>query len=207
MPDIPYGYCRCGCGQKTNLAPNNATKGNLTKGEPLKFIRHHGRKGPTKRPINNGLYYCTGCKIEKPVELFSKDKSRPNGYSNKCSECDRTYQAKRRKEKPDHCKAIRKQGRMKAYSISPEQYAALFAKQEGKCAICRLPETRTRKGTLCDLPVDHDHKTGQVRGLLCAICNAGLGQFKDDPALLELAIQYLKRYGRTSSSSEGKSSV
>lgn len=63
-------------------------------------------------------------------------------------------------------------------------YAAMHADQDGKCAICSTPRSR--------LSVDHDHITGKNRGLLCSQCNWGLGQFRDNPQLLENAIRYLK---------------
>ncbi len=72
------------------------------------------------------------------------------------------------------------------YGISVEEYDALLARQNGKCAICReKPEGQT----LC---VDHCHATGKIRGLLCRSCNVGLGNFRDDPRLLRAAIAYLE---------------
>jgi hypothetical protein len=60
------------------------------------------------------------------------------------------------------------------YGITPEYYRALLLAQNGVCALCGEPETQTLKGTLISLSVDHDHKTGKVRGLLCIRCNRGL---------------------------------
>lgn len=70
------------------------------------------------------------------------------------------------------------------YGITLREYVLLLEKQNGVCAICG------NEG-LNRLAVDHCHKTGVVRGLLCAQCNHGLGNFKDDPKLLISAIDYL----------------
>lgn len=72
------------------------------------------------------------------------------------------------------------------FKIRPEEYDNLLAAQGGTCAICRgtCP-------TQENMPVDHDHDTGEIRGILCVTCNAGVGMFRDDPALLSDAIVYL----------------
>lgn len=71
------------------------------------------------------------------------------------------------------------------YGITLQQYTTLLEKQGGLCAICG-------KEDLIRLCVDHDHKTGIVRGLLCGNCNQGLGKFKDSLELLIQAIDYLE---------------
>lgn len=60
----------------------------------------------------------------------------------------------------------------------------MLAEQDGRCKIC---------GQLKKLNVDHDHATGEVRGLLCHGCNVGIGFFRDSPELLRSAIDYLVR--------------
>lgn len=73
------------------------------------------------------------------------------------------------------------------YGLTPEQYETMLAEQGGVCKICKgLDNGRWKL-----LAVDHCHSTGKVRGLLCAKCNKGLGQFNDDAALLKAAITYL----------------
>lgn len=76
-----------------------------------------------------------------------------------------------------------------------EEYDAMFAAQNGLCAICKCLETAmaNRNGKVRELAEDHDHNTGEVRGLLCSKHNIGLGLFGDDIELLEAAIEYLKR--------------
>jgi hypothetical protein len=79
------------------------------------------------------------------------------------------------------------------YGITAEQYADLNRKQDGLCAICKKPETRQNKnGTIRPLAIDHDHKTGHIRGLLCSRCNLGIGYLQDSTVLLQQAIVYLQ---------------
>lgn len=82
--------------------------------------------------------------------------------------------------------------RQRKFGITHQDYAKLFQNQDGLCAICKQPETATRLGKVKSLAVDHDHKTGRIRGLLCSDCNTGIGKLKDDPEILQSAIQYLK---------------
>lgn len=73
------------------------------------------------------------------------------------------------------------------FGISVETYQSLHAAQNGACAICRGYDNDR-----C-LAVDHCHKSGAVRGLLCGECNRGIGQLRDSPALLRAAAEYLER--------------
>lgn len=76
----------------------------------------------------------------------------------------------------------------KTYGITSEQYASLLRYQGGKCFICQRATGKRRR-----LAVDHDHKTGKVRGLLCNPCNRDvLGHLRDSVAALERAVTYLK---------------
>lgn len=75
------------------------------------------------------------------------------------------------------------------YGIGVENYDFLYERQQGLCAICKKPEKVEGRR----LAVDHNHSTGQVRGLLCTTCNQGLGNFYDDPELLESAIVFLQQ--------------
>jgi len=81
-------------------------------------------------------------------------------------------------------RAVRRHWLKWKYGITEEEYDALLAKQEGRCAVCRgIPETR--------MPVDHDHNTGRVRGLLCQNCNRALGLMGDNVEALRRAVAYL----------------
>lgn len=78
--------------------------------------------------------------------------------------------------------------------ITKDAYAAMVKDQGGRCAICRKEEAAKRNGKAKRLAIDHCHKTGRVRGLLCESCNRGLGQTRDDPKILQAAIRYLKKH-------------
>lgn len=113
---------------------------------------------------------CTRCKTDKPLDavnfpLHNKTKS---GFDSWCRACRREYRNANSRGAYRH-------------SISDEALAELKATVK-QCVIC---------GDETKLVVDHDHKTGEVRGLLCNHCNRGLGHFRDDPGLLEFAAQYL----------------
>jgi hypothetical protein len=72
----------------------------------------------------------------------------------------------------------------------------MFLKQSGKCSICNNSETvKDLKGKIKYLAVDHNHETGEVRGLLCNACNTGIGKLGDSVKILENAIKYLKERG------------
>ena len=73
-------------------------------------------------------------------------------------------------------------------------YNKMLKSQNGQCAICKstISDMSNNKKTLKKLGIDHCHKTGNVRGLLCGSCNSGIGYFRDSPELLQKAIDYLK---------------
>lgn len=76
----------------------------------------------------------------------------------------------------------------KLYNVSLEDYNVLFDLQKGLCALCGRPPGSKRLG------VDHDHLTGNVRELLCSVCNMALGGFNDDPQLLRAAADYIEKH-------------
>ena len=76
----------------------------------------------------------------------------------------------------------------KKYGITPEQYAAMFKSQGGRCLICRRPPMKYR------LAVDHCHRTSIVRGLLCLPCNRYIGWVGEDVTALQRAIDYLNKF-------------
>jgi hypothetical protein len=72
------------------------------------------------------------------------------------------------------------------YDITIEDYNNMLESQDGVCAICGVD-------TPDSFHVDHCHRTKEIRGILCAHCNRGLGEFKDSTEILAKAIKYLCR--------------
>ena len=100
----------------------------------------------------------------------AKNKERIMQYNNTHKEEGKKYNLKRK------------------YNITQEQYDELYNKQNGCCAICKKHQSELKK----ILGVDHNHKTGKIRGLLCDNCNKGLGCLKDDKDIINNAGNYLK---------------
>ena len=77
------------------------------------------------------------------------------------------------------------------YGINHEIYLKMLNEQHGCCKICGVTEEDASGKRL---HVDHNHATGQVRGLLCTRCNTAIGKFKDDPEIIRNAIAYIERW-------------
>lgn len=100
-------------------------------------------------------------------------------------------QAKRwRSNNPDKARLHGINRRLKHhYSLNLEQYNFMLGCQGGRCAICNEKPAGDKK-----LHVDHNHKTGMVRALLCGACNKAIGFMKENPEVLKSAINYLGYY-------------
>jgi hypothetical protein len=83
---------------------------------------------------------------------------------------------------------------MREYGITVEQYNAMEVQQGGVCAICKQPETQERNGVKYRLAVDHCHKAGKVRGLLCFKCNSAMGSFEKRDIPMSNVEKYLEMY-------------
>lgn len=105
-----------------------------------------------------------------------------------CSACGTTVSIRWRNDtKKWRCQTSeRHNDRKRKYGMSKDDFEKLFDLQLGRCQICGGDLNHS-------LNVDHDHKTGTVRGLLCSSCNTGLGLFRDDVGTLVKAIAYLVR--------------
>jgi hypothetical protein len=158
---------------------------------------------------------CKVCWQRKPLSEFYRSPGMKDGHRSDCKACNlaakaarykanpeptiervKRWQAenrerhlenlRRRRERPE-IKARNREGHLKRkFGITQERYAELLAAQGGGCAVCRRKAKPGRS-----LHVDHDHATGEVRGLLCFSCNAALGHLADDPDRIHALSRYI----------------
>ena len=148
-----------------------------------------------------GLYLCTRCKEKKEwSEFYLRSKvSRKTGLKLKYSHCRACHREQRRIDYPRHRDRETDWNLRSKYGIGKEDYDLMLLEQGGTCKICNK-EGHVRKkgsrkgkaGTKVPLSVDHNHDTGQIRGLLCLNCNTGIGHFKDSVTLIRKALEYLE---------------
>ena len=148
------------------------------------------------------LLRCTRCQEEKPSNMFRaawkseqrsgtralrKDNERDGKFSwcrPCCAQAAKEHVA--RKDPEQHKQDKRGTHYRTTYGITLGEYDRLNAYRDKGCWICGKP------GVTRGLSVDHNHKTGQIRGLLCQSCNRGLRWFSDDPTRLRNAATYLE---------------
>jgi hypothetical protein len=120
---------------------------------------------------------CNTCKAGKPLSEFSTHWWRGIEHpGRKCKKCASDY------------------ARNKKLGVTTTQVETMRVKQDNRCAICGTHADEIKHGSYRHNPlvVDHDHKTGKFRGLLCPTCNLVLGHAQDDTSLLSNAITYLE---------------
>ena len=140
---------------------------------------------------------CSVCKQDLPLEDFHRSKSSRDGRGYRCAKCDYSAQKEYKKRRYETYKVQRRTVQRKhKYGLTDEQFTKLLGDQCGKCACCgvELDDSWTRQHKHNKLVIDHDHKTGLVRGLLCTMCNKGLGLLGDNLEGLQKAVDYLKKH-------------
>lgn len=138
------------------------------------------------------MKYCSRCQTHKDEDQFHKG----GGY---CKPCRSSYNKEYKANNPEvytqqRLRSVNNTRLLAIAKANPQvtiaEIEAFIAKDTGKCEICGGGQSSKTKKSLC---LDHCHKTGKLRGWLCHECNVGLGRFKDDIALLQRAIDYIKK--------------
>lgn len=140
---------------------------------------------------------CTKCKEVKPMSEFWRDRSKKHGFSARCKLCKTKdhnayrkangYDAKRYAKNPT---GERERHLIRKYGVTLTDYQEMYHSQSGCCAICRKQQERA-------FDVDHNHATGEVRGLLCTNCNRMFGHAGDSASNLRAAAYYLESFPKS----------
>lgn len=138
---------------------------------------------------------CSCCGEVKPTTEFTRlNRHGKWGFCSGCKECNNKRSKKYYKDNPEKCKeAVKSSALKRKYGITKEDKERMLKNQGYKCAICGQEIFLFGSSHKLTAHVDHDHKTGKVRGLLCHGCNIGLGKFMDNTDYLLSAISYLKK--------------
>ena len=149
---------------------------------------------------------CTGCKEEKPVSDYYIQRIGTKGqpvYVAACKICcsdkaKEKWSSLTKEGKLKHSRIARermgedyhKNYRLKQrYGITLEEYNSMLDSQNSLCYICETTFDEDNKAQ-----VDHDHKTGKIRKLLCRNCNTAIGHMKEDIDVLKKSIKYIEEH-------------
>ncbi|MFG2109439.1 endonuclease VII domain-containing protein [Micromonospora chersina] len=140
----------------------------------------HGREVRELPAVPDGHRRCPTRGETKELDNFPRNRSGRGGYGRYCKPC---HNEKGKETRLRLYGGSREYHLRRRYGVGQKEFDELLAEQRGVCAICGSPDPQH---------LDHDHRTGWVRGILCFNCNGGLGQFKDSPESLARAITYLR---------------
>lgn len=157
---------------------------NSTKTGPASRFR--GDEEARQAAAAAGRKLCVRCQVAKPHDQYGRQSKTYDGLNTYCRQCRSTmkraaYLANRDEQ--------RLKSRARAFGITVEHLQALMAAQGEGCAICG---NACRTGRA--LALDHDHETGDLRGLLCSNCNRGIGYLQDSPEVIRSALAYLEKW-------------
>ena len=163
-------YCR------EHLALRALSSREARRVQPRKY-----RTVPREVTVRVGAKWCPDCRVVQPMTAFPRSTASSSGHGAYCFPCHN----ERGKASRARAGGSRTYHLTRRYGISATEADAMLADQGGVCGLCRAAPA---------VHVDHDHQSGAVRDLLCFNCNGGLGQFRDDPALLRAAARYVEAH-------------
>ena len=140
--------------------------------------------------FNEGKKKCSVCSEVKPLEEFHNHANHWTKKNKRCKPCQNSNAKAYRKRIGSS--EFRWRGIEKEHGVSIWLFHGMLLEQRSECPICEQALVVTPKKTVKSPVVDHDHKTGKVRGILCGSCNFALGQLKDNPASMLRAANYIE---------------
>lgn len=141
---------------------------------------------------------CKKCNIEKYLLDFNIEKKKISKFCKDCcakqieennNSINKYWKEKKKLKSRVINKTDKKHIKLK-YGITEEDYIEMFNKQYSRCAICKRPQIEFKKR----LSIDHNHKTGEIRGLLCAACNLALGLLRENKIAVSNMLKYIDFY-------------
>lgn len=150
---------------------------------------------------------CSTCRKKRAAKFFSRRVASRDGLHLVCKSCDNARLKRWRKKNPGYSAKwfarhpgykearlkrdplMNRRGHLRyAYGMTLDDFDRLLARQRKKCAICRRTSFKP--------VVDHNHKTGKVRGILCPRCNCAIGFLSESPPIFKRALKYIQRYSK-----------
>lgn len=148
------------------------------------------------KPVKVGELWktCTECEKLLPLDEFHRNKDSPDLKHSKCKVCKNTqarekYHAQEIKNARPSYASSRERHLLRTYGINMQTYSEMLAKQDFCCGVCGKHQDDEKKS----LHVDHNHETGEIRGLLCNFCNRQVIGRHKDPEIFRAAAKYLSK--------------
>jgi len=140
-----------------------------------------------QKAANNKVKQCSKCGEKKLLSEYYRDKTNKSGYHTWCKVCKNNCHKKWLRNNKNYHKNY---DRVKKYGITFKEYNEILENQKFCCGLCGRPRSLFKR----DFDVDHNHKTGYIRGLLCNYCNYRIMRhFKDNKNLIKKIIRYLTK--------------
>jgi len=148
------------------------------------------------KPTRIGEFWksCTECEKLLPLDEYHKNKDSPDGRHSICKVCKnnkarKTYSEKELRQKRPSYASSRERHLLRTYGINISTYNKLLRSQKYCCGVCGKHQDDEKKS----LHVDHNHETGEIRGLLCNFCNRQVIGRHKDPEIFKSAAKYLSK--------------
>jgi hypothetical protein len=144
-------------------------------------MAEQGKQVLERPEVPEGAKWCPRCEQIKSISAFGRNRANKSGLADYCRPCHNRVMADNKTKNHGSTRSYLLKLR---YGLTEEAVAEIADRQARRCLICLHARP---------LHVDHDHSTGEIRGLLCFRCNGALGQFRDDSEVMRRAVDYLER--------------